>query len=423
MSELNIEYFKKAICALNNSEGGYIIFGLSKEKIKIGLTLDKDKNDKKYLENIIDAVNSLGKKLQISRPNIYPLQNDRLLISIRIPKSEYLINIKEKGEIYYLKNEKLILLEADEIQNLIEKKVMNKVEEKIEKRLNLIESECLSVKNYFNSIPILNKYEGISKSIYMYVKDVHLLHPSKLSPEISQDLKDKYYSIPNGTSRGNIFLLAEEINPRLKEGYLRYSLPVWLKTNISIKTEKKETIYICSGGGCFYSPNLVQLFPIEYNGLVTIFHASQNDINGKIITSILKSTFWIWYLKNKFDVTDFLPPPIFNDLKFPEFNIKNPQDKFILKRIEVLFDNILMLEKKFLTMLNENLEIIKNEEKFFHMVKNHNDEVAISACEIDKLIYKKLMLEESEIKLIESNVKASGYYICEDNMNEKIIVT
>jgi predicted metal-dependent phosphoesterase TrpH len=404
LSEDNVEYLKKAICALNNTEGGHTLLGVTKMNNKIGLSMPTDNLQGKekrneYLDKIIECIKQI--EGEYSRPKItsYTLQNGNVIFSIHITKNNELINILKDNRIFQFINKEILILTAREIQDVVEERNTERIKYKIQKRVSFIEKECRIIKTYFSAISLIKKFDQNSVK---YRAKIEVSNSLKLKK--SDIIKLRAYSI-NGKSKGNIFYM-KGYQPRLPYAYLRYSLPLSNLSSLSYKSEKKDTIYIVPGGAVYFSERNYPFFDEDNRLLLKLFPKNSNLYSNKFLVCYFKSSFLIWYCQNKLDSFDFHLPSIYNSIRFPVINQKDPKQSKLVEAIEHKFDEILVLEKQCL-IESQKLEIIKRDE----YIKNHNLKICKLAYEIDHNIFDLLNLSKEEINIIEENLKLNQIFL------------
>jgi len=221
--------------------------------------------------------------------------------------------------------------------------------------------------------------------------------------------------VDNGTSRGTLFYLRESKPPRLIYTYLRYTLPLFTIRNINRHSIPRETIYVIPGGGIYYSNRDYPFFSERYGQIIKLYKKSIDSKYGiKFTTCFLKSSFLLWYLKNKYDDIDLFTPAIFSNLRFPVLDIKNPHTAEIIDSINKGFDIIVKLEATFLIGANK----LKKDEidEYNEYIKEHNKRVDEVAHQIDDSIYKLVGLSADEIITIENNLRLNDIYLPEKEL-------
>jgi hypothetical protein len=115
----------------------------------------------------------------------------------------------------------------------------------------------------------------------------------------------------------------------------------------------------------------------------------------------------LWFVKNKYNSLDIYDPKILRNLLIPNLHLHNPKEKGIIERIESLFDEILTMEKEF---LSTDLQKIAND-KIEAFIIEHNNKVQAHFIEIDMMIFTLLNLNLEEINTIKENLHSSNVFI------------
>ncbi len=404
LSTKSKELISKYTCALSNSEGGYILLGVTPNKGKVGILVKDTSNRdsiKELLDQMIDCLRGVEPSTRLSL-NLYPLQDNKLIISIHIPKSSNLVNLKEDGLVYSIKGNSISVLSASDIEYLVEDKVVKEFESKISRRLQSVEKDCHLIKNFFSSLPIIRFFDKNSNEARL---NPSLAKSISLSSDDINKLKEKKY---DGASRGTLFYLREYGSPRLPYTYLRYTLPLFTILNINRPSLPSATIYAIPGGGVFYCNRDYPFFSERYSQIIKLSKTSiGSKYDMKFITCFLKSSFLLWYMQNKYDDIDLFSPDIFRNIRFPVLNMKNPHTVEIMDSINKDFDIIVKLETTFLIGINK----IKEDEEALQYTEKHNSIVNEVAHHIDDSIYKLIGLSDDEISTIENNLRLNGIFV------------
>jgi len=188
LSKESQKLIRKYICALSNSEGGHILWGLTSNRGKVGISV----KDVSRRESFTELLDQLGNCLLGVEPSpfppfkVYPLQDNKVIVSIHIPKSSTLANLREDGLVYSIEDKSLSVLSATDIEYLIEDKVMKKMESKINRRLQSVENDCHLIKNLFSSLPIIRFFDNNSKEARLKPK---IANSVSLNPDHIKKLK------------------------------------------------------------------------------------------------------------------------------------------------------------------------------------------------------------------------------------------
>lgn len=399
------ETFKKLICALNNSEGGYILIGITDQKNKIGLPISQNF---KTIDEWIQTIEPFDLNASEDTLGVYSLQNEKIIISIYIRKGYNLISIKDDHRIYTLKGRKIVSLPATDIEVLVQDKFMADIEQRVSVQLSAVQNSCRLIKHQFDSLPIIRTFEKNSRPFSFHFLAVDAI---KLDSESMQRLKSLKLNRLNGTSRGNLFWVRALGPPRLEDAYLRNSLPLYNVRGDFPKSQFRETIYILPRGAVYYAKRDYPFFS-DLTSIVLKVHNSPgySPYSMKFIASYLKSSFILWYLLNRFGTTDLLDwkkDLILTKLRLPIIKNNNPEQAELLHQINTDFDSILLLEKIFL----ESVIKIRDDDKLDEIIKEHNSKSDPLFYRNDCAIYRLLELPDSDIITIEDNLRANSIYI------------
>lgn len=409
LSPENIDTFQQLACALNNSIGGFILFGVSDKKNKIGLSLqDVPQNmQESKKQEFIDIINSVKENIEPQfyfRITPYYLQNQRVIISVNIPKNRNLVSIKDDGRLFTIKNKQLHTMGAQDVQFLISERTTDEISSVVSKKIAQIKKDCQLVETYFSSLPIIRRFEQNSKKVKFKLK-------VEQSVKLSDIEIEKLLKYPaNGKSKGNIFFLREVTPSRYPSAYLRYSLPLFNIRKPTLKPDTVPTIYIAPGGGIFFSPRNYSYFSNLTHPILKYRPEHDDKYSYKFITCFLKSSFWLWYCNNKFASTDNFSPTVFNSIRYPNL-LMNGFTTNLLSEIEHKFDLISKEEMGFL----KKIPSIERPEDQNELVILHNRKVDTFAYAIDKAIYTLIGLSEYEIGIIEQNLRLNEIYLPPQN--------
>jgi len=394
----NKERFKRLLCALNNSKGGYILLGMDEEKNKNGLDLSEAKARKEYPEEIRKC---FRESVRITNPlsyQIYPLQSDKCIITVHVKQSDDLIGINNDGKIYLIEKSKVVAATAKQIQDIVEERVTVRVNKNISKKIAIVESQCSIIKNYFSSIPIIKMFERRSMPLRRIIAKPTLLESKKIKNDGLSQINKIIGKNPNGTKDGNLLYLKSKTSPRLSHAYLRMS-PVRVSIK-PIKHKKTETIYVVPGGAVFYCNELLKVYTDNQFVILTFSPINHKLYSAKLISAFLKSSFFLWYCINKFDSMDTFRPVIFKNILLPDIDA-SPSNKTLVKSIEVLVDEILAIESKFL-MIKEASD---------KDIEAHNSLADEIFRKIDENIYSLIGLSQADIGIVEECLIGNNIYL------------
>lgn len=411
-SEDDIRYFLKLACALNNSEGGYVLLGLTENKSKVGILPSGNNTIATEISTIIDrAIPQLRKlepffSLDIPQVKPYQLQNKRFILSLYFTKGTSLVNIKDDPSIYSIRKSKIVTLSASEIESLVQENVLKDVQVNIVNRLQAIENDCLQIKNLTVSLPVLRKFEMTSFKIM--AKPV-IPHPITLNHSQLQRLLKFPHSM--GCARGNLFYI-EDITPaRLDQAYLRHTLPLWMVQHPVPKAKSKETIYMVPKGAIYYSKYDYPFYSNTHPFLLKLYSAPIISIYGmRFVVSFLKSSFYLWYLLNRHGTTDLTDPKIFDALRLPAIKLNRPDSRKQISLINDTFDHITKEERRFIAEFNRAY-IRKNTKVQIQFISDYNARIANEFYAIDQAIYNLLGLSDNEIDVVQKNLEFNKIYL------------
>lgn len=203
------EIIKKHICALANTDGGYILLGVTHNKGKIGIPVKEGPKKEAYHQLFDQIISCLKGVVPDPRPslNIYLLQANKVIVSLNIPKSTTLVSLTDDGLVYAIKDSSISVLKAADIEYLVEDKVLKDIELKISKRLQSVENDCNLIKSLFSSLPVIRFFDNSSVE-------------ARLNPSLAKSINLKSDDIErlkkrplHGTSRGTIFFFTESTPP------------------------------------------------------------------------------------------------------------------------------------------------------------------------------------------------------------------
>lgn len=400
----NIEIFLKSICALNNSTGGYILFGIDERNTIIGLEIKDEKfeNFEPSLNMILEGIQRIQGNLKFDF-NFYPLLDERLLLVFRIFKNEKLIDIDNNGIIYSLQEKSICILSAASIQKTIERTTIIDIEKRILKNLKVIELHTSKVRTSLKSLPVLRSFVESSVPLHSIIDEPKVLSPEKLDVYAQKALIEYGQENGNGKSKGNIFFFEDEFSPRLGDAFLRYSIPRYYSKELKFESKNIESIYLVPGGGVFYSKRTMPQFNVKGLPIIQLHIDNKSNYSARFLCSYLKSSFLLWYLINKYDNTNIFEPEIFHELIVPKINFGNPEAKKLVIKIENEMDAILIKE-------NDFLKLTLNENNYEDEITKHNFIIDKHSINIDMAIYELLNLNDEIKEIIESTLKANQIY-------------
>ena len=139
---------------------------------------------------------------------------------------------------------------------------MSIFERKILDKIRNVEDQCVLIKNYFDSIPIIKRIETNSISLKAIISEPKVIK-DKFSDGDTLKLRNLINKHPNGYKEGNVLFIEDIKTPRLEYAYLRITPPVVDFSSMNKKTGS-ECLYLISGGAVF-TPIKDSAFPRERN--------------------------------------------------------------------------------------------------------------------------------------------------------------
>lgn len=402
-SSENEEILAKTICGYSNSNGGVIFIGAESSDIMPGLDLNSDNDFNIYEKYIRNTVSKLSAQPEF-RIGVYPLQKGKCIIVVKVISKEDFIDVNNNGIIHYYEKGSIVQLNAKRIHSILTQRMNDNMTLQINKELLSIQRSVSYIDTYIKSLPIINLYSEKSIQLNAVIKSLTIEESEKLTKEQIYLLTEKYENNPNGKSKGNIYYFNNLQKPRLAEAFLKISIPRFNLREINVR-KKSNNIYIVPGGAVFYSEKDICFYnPNEY----PIIKLTIDDkYPAKFLCVFLKSSFLLWFVKNKYNNIDIYDPKIFNNLLIPNLHLQNPKEKKIVEDIENLFNKILAMEKDFLsTDLNKIDEDKKDE-----FVVEYNNKVQNHFVQIDTKIFSLLHLNQDEINIIKENLHSSNIFI------------
>ena len=402
LNERHVDVFAESLCGLNNAGGGYVVIGADSKDVVNGIEI-RNKDKFKELKDLIDKI-SLRTKLNLFSVNFHLLKDGFYIIVVKIDSNDELVDVDNDGVIYCCKKGENVKLNASQIQQVLTRKIEAKYQHHLSKELAIISKSISAVDTYLKSQPILNSYGKISTTIYNYVSFLDVQQPTRMTIEQKQTLSKQYEKHENGCYKGNIIFIDSVLKPRLKDAYLRITPPKFNLKGLK-KLSDKKFLYVAPGGAVFYSESELNYHNNKNIPVLKIEVTDNYPI--KFLGAFLKSSFFLWYVKNKFGDFDFYKSDVFNYIAVPLIHLSNPIERELITKIEDDFDRIIELEKNF---LRTDLKTIKD---FGDYVFHHNEKTKSYFKSIDESIFNLLKLKDEEVLIIKENLRANYIYIPE----------
>lgn len=406
LSPDNCQLLTKMACALHNSGGGHVLVGVNEHGNRLGVShkgATQKERERALLQQTIECLKSVNGRLNPRTGlELYPLQNERVIISMYLPGSDELVSSGNDNLVYYLKDNKLVVLSATEIQSLVEQRTAHQIETKVGGRIAAVERECGLVRTFFASLPIVSKFD---KNTLARVLRPVIAESIALDAAAIADLQ----RLPgNGRSRGNtVYFNTMPQAPRLPSAYLRYSAPLMSISGTAPISEKKETVYVVPGGGVYYSARDHRFYADSHPQILKLHAGSGNAPYGlKFTACFLKSSFFLWYCLTTFGDLDIWNPGIFYDIRLPRLDVEKDETKQHLRVIEGNLRAILALERTFLSKYSS-----VTSPDIAQFIEDHNGRVAPLAYNIDLAIYSLLNLSRQEVATVEAGLRLSDAFL------------
>lgn len=398
--ENNRDDITKAICGFANANGGVIFIGAESPDIMNGLTTSKYNNIQQFIKEILSKLSSQPE----IRMRIYPLKNDKNILVIKVFRMDDFIDINNDGIIFYYEKNKIIQLSAKRIQSIITQRMNDSIKLQINNELFYIQKSVLYIDTYISSLPIINSYSNKSIQLKTVIKSFKIEKPVDLTENQIEQLSKVHKENNNGVLNGNIYYFNNLQKPRLSDAFLRISIPRYNLQDID-NSKKLDNFCIVPGGAVFYSETDVLFY--NPNGLPIIKVVLENNYPIKFMCAFLKSSFLLWYVKNKYNSLDICDQKIFKHLLIPNLHLGNSMERFIVDKVEKLFDIILEEERKFLATNFVEMP----EDQINKYIMEYNNNVQSYFVEIDQNIFTLLNLNKDEIKIIKDNLCSSNIYV------------
>ena len=402
-----LEELPKSICAILNNGYGYVILGVTRNKLYSGINIVE-----KELQNIIND--------SMSRISIANQRHARISFTILSEKlgngkCACVISVKDhRHGLWVLDNKETYILEEcsfklgtiNDIELLVRENILNELQD-FNNRNDTIIKDAMN-KMAQASFPI-SKYILFDKLSAKSILLGYLFNVNPINKNISCNfILDKLENI-NGHPTGNVYFVTES-NPRLDYACLRYSCPTYNcddEEYISqLQQFKGPAIVISSKGGC-HLIDTTDTFYIDALDDALVLTPKETLEKEQIslyhIIAWLKSNFCIWTCLGKTGSTNVYNPDVFNKLFFA-----NNQRFVNNTEIESLVKNILDKEKNFL--IDSSKFSLDDYEKYDQFCKDHNNHISAISYRIESIIQESYQIAEEDIDLINNDLKAEKIY-------------
>lgn len=417
--------FLQYVSAYSNTDGGYILIGVSEKGNTKGIDKSNVQSVMKYLFTFLK--DELDPALLFFPPSImlYPY-GEKFILSIFFPRySDSIVMVKFENNAYGLRENKPIIASSATIMDIAIEKVKSECLTHLESNRSLKDKLVSDIKGIEDSLIIypLFKKVVIDGTPFQYFVD----KPSIVAPsDLTAGFKKKISQYPNGNPTGTTLILENAI-PRYKDVILRYSAPTYRIKNISSTREEKSWQKSClilyGGAAHILNHSVKKTIPTpeaeEFAIVVKVKSSLQKTWPVEYIVAFLKSSPFLWYIWEKYGEFNLVKRQTFLDLKIPSL------DKEARLHIATLVRELCGCEKSYLGKANKlEKELSKKisekqkkglAEKRKNLTDNCNNEISKTSLEIDKLLYEKLNISEEEQGIILSTLKRQGLCVTEDN--------
>ena len=397
------------ICAYSNTEDGTIIIGRNAKGNWTGQT---DHSEKEFTEKIRTIIETSVTPRPLSNLQVYPYYGNNYVATIRIRKHSQICALRDDDKVYILKSGKPIQASSKEIIDMAESRFIERYSHlSITSRLSEMSQKLVGTEDSIDILSIVRKIDNNT----LPLRSV-LMSPA-MGAIINNENINAIEIEGNGDVDGSVITLTNA-RPRFDEHYLRVSAPIAKHNSDKLSFDEKfsfsgEKIIIAPGGGVYYdNHDKIIVACSVYSPLVFTKIDPNYTLGFKFIIAFLKSSVAIWYAERCLGSHDIRRVTISRSLPIPT-NV----DVDILETAEKLVDEILFLEKNFLTeekkifdefSTRETRETKEFKEISTNLIKQHNDKASQIVGNLDVLFYSFFGLSSKEIGMIEQAMKSSG---------------
>ena len=338
---------------------------------------------------------------------MYPIKDKYFVLVANISPSNDLLSVEGDNCIYSFRDKRLETLNAIEIQGLITQRLTSRFSERINSELDSIKRKATSIDTYIRSLPILNAFNNDSVRLMSVIDDLDIIESESLTAEQFAKVRSCYEKRENGVSRGNFYYIEKRQSPRLNDAFLRITVPCYNVSGFTA-TKKGPVLFFVPGGAVFYSEKKLHCY---YNLDEPVLNARIiSGYSSKFLCAYLKSSFYLWYILNSFNTTDFVRPDIFKKVRVPKIQSHDVEGTKIVSDVEALFDSIIKQETAFL----KSQSSMKAPSELSYAAQKHNRSVYSCFVEIDNLIFSLLHISETERSIILDNLRVNGLFVPEE---------
>jgi len=421
--------FLQYVSAYSNSDGGYILIGVSEKRNIKGIDKSNVQSVVKYLVTILR--DELDPRFPPPFSVIPYPYGEKLILSIFFPRyNDSIVMVKPENNAYELRENKPIVASSAAIMDIVMQKVKSECLTHLERyRIlkNKIASDIKGIEDSLIVYPLLKKIARDGKPLRFLVDKLYGVPPSDLTVK----LKKKILLYPNGNSTGTIVILGNVV-PRYEYACLRYSTPTYRIKNISGADSEEETtkgcIVLC-GGAVYILTHSVKKIILpsetgEFSIITEVASSLQKTWPVEYIVAFLKSSPFLWYIWEKYGEFNLVKKQTFLDLKIPSL------DKEARFHIVTLVRELCKYEKSYLGVINKlekerSKRVSENQEeelkkKINDLTNDCNSKIGKTSLEIDDVFYEKLYINEGEQEIIQDALKRLDLYVTGDSTEKTV---
>ncbi len=412
--------FLQYASAYSNSDGGYILIGISDKKNIKGI---EETNIPSVLKCLVKfLMNELDPRL-FPLPDVTPYTyGQKIVFSIFFPRyDDSIVLVKSEHSAYELRQNKPVVASSAAIMNIVIQKVRLECLTHLESNRSLKEKLVSDIKGIEDSLiiyPLFKKVVMDGRSLLYFDHNPSIVPPS----DLTVGFKRKTSQYPNGNPTGTTLIL-EHTKPRYEDIILRYSAATYRGKNISGTKEEnsfeKGCMVLYGGAVHVLNHSVRRVIPTlevgEFAVIVKVRSSLQKTWPTEYIMAFLKSSPFLWYAWEKYREFNLVKRQTFLDLRIPSV------DKGTRFRIATLVRDLCEYEKSYLRAANkiekeQSKRISKEQKKELHekirnLTDSCNSKIAETSSKIDKLLYEKLNINEEEQEIIKGTLERQDLYV------------
>lgn len=403
--------FLQQISAYLNTNGGYVLVGVSEE----GNIKGVDKNN--FDDTIYNLLNycreELDPKLFSSHYSIIPhAYGEKFVISIYFFHKyvDSIVMIKTENKAYKLLKGKPVEASSTMIMDIVTEKIKSGCLQHLDNNYILkdrIRSDIKAIEDSLIVYPILKKIVRNGIPMFFLIKKIDEMVPLKKLPS---SVESKISTYDNGNPSGTIAIISNT-SARYKNIFLRYSIPTYRANIKGKKNYKKGHVVLCGGAAYIFTHTVTEIMlppHIDENGFIIELAPSSRTISPEYVVAFLKSSPFLWYMWEKYGELNFTSMIITpQEFKIPLLDKKTQLQitdlvKELCKHEKEYLENVNKIERELSKIkkppdkLDDNKDLLNN---------NCNNEICRIALEIDNIFYEKMEITIEERKIITNTLK------------------